>query len=280
MAAPPMKPQRTVFFVSDRTGITAEILGRTLLTQFQGVEFQKHTLPFVDTVEKAQTVLKEINDTARKEGRRPIVISTLIEDRVRDVIQTADALCLDLFAGFIQKLESEFGVESSHALGLTHGIGDELVYQKRIDAINYALSHDDGLTTANYAIANVILVGVSRTGKTPTSLYLAMQYGIHAANYPLTPDDFGDTHLPKPLAPYRDKLYGLTINPERLSRIRNERKPGSSYASLENCRKELDSAGAIMKTAGLHVLDTSTKSVEEIAISILHDTGLMERAQR
>lgn len=275
-----MKPTRTVFFVSDRTGITAEILGRTLLTQFQGVEFQKHTLPFVDTAEKARTVQKEINDTARKEGRRPLVISTLIEDKVREVIHTADALCIDLFAGFIQKLETELGMESSHALGLTHGIGDELAYQKRIDAINYALTHDDGLSTANYAIADVILVGVSRTGKTPTSLYLAMQYGIHAANYPLTPDDFGATRLPAPLAPYRDKLYGLTIHAERLSRIRNERKPGSSYASLENCRKEIDAAGAIMKTAGLHILDTTTKSVEEIAISILHDTGLMERVQR
>ena len=275
-----MKPQRTVFFVSDRTGITAEILGRTLLTQFPDVEFHKHTLPFVDTVEKARTTLKEINQTARKEGRRPIVISTLIEDDVRDVILNADALCIDLFAGFIRKLESELGMESSHALGLSHGIGDELAYQKRIDAINYALAHDDGATTTNYGIADVILVGVSRTGKTPTSLYLAMQYGIHAANYPLTPDDFGDTRLPEPLAPYRDKLYGLTINPERLARIRNERKPGSRYASLENCRGEIESANAIMNNAGLHVLDTTTKSVEEIAISILHDTGLMERIQR
>jgi regulator of PEP synthase PpsR (kinase-PPPase family) len=275
-----MKPQRTVFFVSDRTGITAEILGRTLLTQFPDVEFHRHTLPFVDTVEKARTTLKEINDIARKEGRRPIVISTLIEDDVRDVILNADALCIDLFAGFIRKLESELGMESSHALGLSHGIGDELAYQKRIDAINYALSHDDGLSTANYAIADVILVGVSRTGKTPTSLYLAMQYGIRVANYPLTPDDFGDTRLPEPLAPYRDKLYGLTINPERLARIRNERKPESRYASLENCRGEIDAANAIMGKVGLHILDTTTKSVEEIAISILHDTGLMERIQR
>ena len=275
-----MKPQRTVFFVSDRTGITAEILGRTLLTQFPDVEFHKHTLPFVDTVEKARTTLKEINQTARKEGRRPIVISTLIEDDVRDVILNADALCIDLFAGFIRKLESELGMESSHALGLSHGIGDELAYQKRIDAINYALAHDDGATTTNYGIADVILVGVSRTGKTPTSLYLAMQYGIHAANYPLTPDDFGDTRLPAPLAPYRDKLYGLTINPERLARIRNERKPESRYASLENCRGEIESANAIMNKAGLHILDTTTKSVEEIAISILHDAGLMERVQR
>lgn len=275
-----MKPVRTVFFVSDRTGITAEILGRTLLTQFRDVEFHKHTLSFVDTAEKARATLKEINDTARGEGQRPLVISTLIEDKVREIIFTADALCIDLFAGFIQKLESELGMESSHALGLTHGIGDELAYQKRIDAINYALAHDDGVTTRNYEHADVILIGVSRTGKTPTSLYLAMQYGIHAANYPLTPDDFGDTRLPAPLVPYRDKLYGLTINAERLSRIRNERKPGSRYASMENCREEIESATAIMNSAGLHILDTSTKSVEEIAISILHDTGLMERIQR
>ncbi|TAM45554.1 MAG: kinase/pyrophosphorylase [Gammaproteobacteria bacterium] len=275
-----VKPVRTVFFVSDRTGITAEILGRTLLTQFRDVEFHKHTLSFVDTAEKARATLKEINDTARGEGQRPLVISTLIEDKVREIIFTADALCIDLFAGFIQKLESELGMESSHALGLTHGIGDELAYQKRIDAINYALAHDDGVTTRNYEHADVILIGVSRTGKTPTSLYLAMQYGIHAANYPLTPDDFGDTRLPAPLVPYRDKLYGLTINAERLSRIRNERKPGSRYASMENCREEIGSATAIMNSAGLHILDTSTKSVEEIAISILHDTGLMERVQR
>ncbi len=275
-----MKPQRTVFFISDRTGITAEILGRTLLTQFQDVEFQKRTLPFVDTPEKAQTVLKEINATARKEDRRPLVISTLIEDKVREIIQTADALCIDLFAGFIQRLETELGMESSRALGLTHGMGDELAYRKRIDAINYALAHDDGATVTHYDLADVILVGVSRTGKTPTSLYLAMQYGIHVANYPLTPDDFGDTRLPAPLVPYRDKLYGLTINAERLARIRNERKPDSSYATLENCRKEIESANAIMKAAGLRILDTSTKSVEEIAISILHDTRLMERVQR
>ncbi len=275
-----MKPARTVFFVSDRTGITAEILGRTLLSQFRGVEFRKRTLPFVDTVEKAQATQKEINAAARTEGQRPLVISTLIEDKVRDIVLSADALCIDLFAGFIQMLESELGMESSHALGLTHGIGDELAYQKRIDAINYALAHDDGASTRNYEHADVILVGVSRTGKTPTSLYLAMQYGIHTANYPLTPDDFGDTRLPVSLAPYRDKLYGLTINAQRLARIRGERKPGSSYASLENCRGEIEAANAIMKTAGLHILDTSTKSVEEIAISILHDTGLMERVQR
>ena len=275
-----MKPRRTVFFVSDRTGITAEMVGRTLLTQFPGIEFHKHTLPFVDTPERAREAVKTINEAARLEDRRPIVLSTLMNDDVREALHACDGLCLDLFAGFINRLEDELGMESSHALGLSHGMGDELAYQKRIDAINYALAHDDGLITANYHLADVILIGVSRAGKTPTCLYLAMQYGIRAANYPLTPDDFERGDLPKPLQPHRERLYGLTINPERLARIRNERKPDSRYASLENCRGEIDAANAIMGKAGLRILDTTTKSVEEIAISILHDTGLMERIQR
>lgn len=272
-----MKPTRTVFFVSDRTGITAEIVGRTLLTQFPGIEFRKRTLPFVDTVEKAREAVRVINETARLENRRPLVLSTLIEDGVRAVVAGCDGLCLDLFAGFIGRLEAELGTESSHALGLSHGMGDELAYQKRIDAINYALAHDDGVTTANYHMADVVLVGVSRTGKTPTSLYLAMQYGIRAANYPLTPDDFGNSGLPKPLLPHRERLYGLTISPERLTRIRSERKPGSRYASLENCREEVRKAEKLLRQERIPLIDTSAMSIEEIAISILHATGLIKR---
>ncbi len=275
-----MKIQRTVFFVSDRTGITAELLGKTLLTQFPDVEFHKHTLPFVDTVEKAESAVTEINRAALQEGKPPIVFSTLINDDVRTTVASANALFLDIFADFIGRLESELSLTSSHALGLSHGMGDELAYQKRMDAVNYTLSHDDGVNTANYDRAEVILTGVSRTGKTPTCLYLAMQYGIHAANYPLTPDDFSEQSLPKPLLPHRAKLFGLTIQAERLAKIRNERKPASRYASLENCRSEIHSAENLMLQAQLPVLDTTIMSVEEIAISILHTTGLIERVKR
>ena len=274
-----MKIQRTVFFVSDRTGITAELLGKTLLTQFPGVEFHKHTMPFVDTVEKAGAVVVEINRAALQEGKPPIVFSTLIDDEVRTTVASANALFLDIFADFIGRLESELGLTSSHALGLSHGMGDELAYQKRMDAVNYTLSHDDGVNTANYDRAEVILTGVSRTGKTPTCLYLAMQYSIHAANYPLTPDDFSEQSLPKPLLPHRAKLFGLTIQAERLAKIRNERKPASRYASLENCRSEIRSAENLMLQAQLPVLDTTIMSVEEIAISILHATGLIKRVK-
>lgn len=271
------KPQRTIFFVSDRTGITAELLGKTLLTQFPGVEFHKRTLPFVDTVEKAENALVEINNTAQREGQRPIVFSTLIHEDVRASLASGNALFIDLFADFIRRLEAELTIESSRALGLSHGMGDELVYQKRMDALNYTLSHDDGMHTANYDRAEVILIGVSRTGKTPTCLYLAMQYGICAANYPLTPDDFTDHVLPKPLLPHRAKLYGLTIQAERLAKIRHERKPESRYASLENCQSEIRAAETLLRQAHVPVLDTTTMSVEEIAISILHGTGLIKR---
>ena len=276
---PSLRTQRTVFFVSDRTGITAELLGKTLLTQFPNAEFRRRTVPFVDTLDKARAVVAEINETARRDGQRPIVFSTLIDDDVRAVVTSANALFLDIFADFIGRLESDLGLTSSHALGLSHGMGDELAYQKRMDAVNYTLSHDDGVNTADYDRAEVILTGVSRTGKTPTCLYLAMQYGIHAANYPLTPDDFPEQSLPKPLLPHRAKLFGLTIQAERLAKIRNERKPASRYASLENCRSEIRYAENLMLQAQLPVIDTTIMSVEEIAISILHTTGLIERVK-
>lgn len=271
------KTQRTVFFVSDRTGITAELLGKTLLTQFPNVEFRKRTFPFVDTVEKARSTLARIDEAARLEGLKPIVFSTLIDPDVRAALASGNALIVDIFTDFIRQLESELGLESSHALGLSHGMGDEMVYQKRMDALNYTLSHDDGMHTNNYDRAELILVGVSRTGKTPTCLYLAMQYGVCAANYPLTPDDFADEALPKPLLPHRNKLYGLTISAERLAKIRHERKPESRYASLENCQNEIRAAEALLRQGHIPVLDTTSMSIEEIAISILHGTGLIKR---
>jgi regulator of PEP synthase PpsR (kinase-PPPase family) len=274
-----MKPKRRVYFVSDRTGITAEVLGRTLLSQFPNVDFDKHTLPFIDTEEKAREVVASINKVRHSHNARPIVLTTLINEDVRAAMADVDALCLDLFEGFIRRLESELGQESSHALGLTHGMRDEITYQKRMDAVNFALTHDDGVNAQAYDKADIILIGVSRTGKTPTCLYLAMQYGFRAANYPLTPEDFESGVLPKPIAGYKKKLFGLTIAPERLSRIRNERRPNSQYASLDNCRRELSAADSLMRQASIPVLDTSSKSVEEIAISLLHATGLIKRVK-
>ncbi len=270
-----MPDQRTVFFLSDRTGITAEMLGNSLLTQFEYFRFQRVTIPFVDSPEKIAEAIRLVNDTARNEGRRPLVISSVVDEAMSETIRReADALTLDLFQVFIAPLEAELGARSSHTAGRSHGIANSHEYFARMDAINFTQAHDDGASTRELAKAQVILVGVSRCGKTPTSLYLALQFGIRAANFPLTPDDFADRKLPASVLPFRDKLFGLTIQPERLREIREERRPGSKYASLENCRLEVRDADAMMVRENIPTLDTTTKSIEEIATTILHRAKL------
>ena len=270
-----MPNRRTVFFLSDRTGITAEMLGNSLLTQFEDFAFHRVTIPFVDSPEKIGDAIREVNATAEREERRPIVISSVDDEGMSETIRReANALTLDLFQVFIQPLETELAAKSSHAAGRSHGIANSHEYFARMEAINFTQAHDDGVATRELPKAQVILVGVSRCGKTPTSLYLALQFGVRAANFPLTPDDFADQRLPASVMPLRDKLFGLTIQPERLREIREERRPGSKYASLSNCRYEVSEAESLMQRHNLPVLDTSSKSIEEIATTILHKARL------
>lgn len=272
-----MANRRTVYFVSDRTGITAEMLGHSLITQFEGIDFKRVTLPFVDTPEKAQQVADRIRQTAAQEGARTLVFSTLVKNELRDIIHIPEAHVVDFFAAFIAPLEAELGQESSHTVGKSHAIDNFHEYNARIEAVNYALAHDDGIKPSDLAAADIVLVGVSRSGKTPTCLYLALQYGLKAANYPLTPDDFGQTGLPKPLAPFKHKLFGLTIMPERLAQIRSERKPDSRYASVDNCRFEVAEAEALYRNASIPHLNTTNKSIEELASTIVHKANLARR---
>ena len=270
-----MPTQRTVFFLSDRTGITAEMLGNSLLTQFEDFQFHRVTIPFVDTPERVQEAIRQVNETGEREGRRPLVISSVVDEAHSETIRReANALTLDFFQVFIQPLEAELSAKSSHAAGRSHGIANSHEYFARMDAINFTQAHDDGATTRDLAKAQVILVGVSRCGKTPTSLYLALQFGIRAANFPLTPDDFADRRLPASVMPFRDKLFGLTIQPERLHQIREERRAGSKYASLANCRFEIAEAEKMMRREGIRWLDSSTKSIEEISTTILQELKL------
>ena len=269
--------KRTAFFVSDRTGITAEMLGHSLLTQFDGVGFHEVTLPFVDSVEKAQEVVKQINQQAASEGMRPLVISTLARTEIAQVVGQANALFLDCFEIFISPLERELGVRASHTVGRSHSVSDFVNYHHRIEAVNYTLSHDDGVSARELNDADVILIGVSRCGKTPTCLYLAMQFGIRAANYPLIPEDFSSMQLPTHLRPLHGKLYGLTIKPERLQQIRTERRPGSQYATLASCQFEVREAEALMRQEGIAYLDATSKSVEELATTILQEARLVRR---
>jgi regulator of PEP synthase PpsR (kinase-PPPase family) len=269
---------RTVFFVSDGTGITAEMLGHSLLTQFEGIEFTQVVMPFVDTAGKAQECLARIEEAKARSPARPIVFCTLVDESLRSMLRRADALVLDFFEGFINPLEVEFRTRSSHAVGRSHSVAHNKEYQDRIEAVNYALAHDDGLGSRELARADVILVGVSRSGKTPTCLYMAMQFGIKAANYPLTPDDFERAELPGAVAPLVGKLFGLTITPERLSEIRQERRPDSRYARLENCRYEVEEAEKLMRRYGIEWLNSTTRSIEEIATKVLQAVKLERRA--
>ena len=269
--------RRTVFFVSDGTGITVEMLGHSLLTQFEGIEFVNVTVPFVASVAKARACVARVNDAAKAASVRPIVFTTLVNSEVRDVIRTADAFMLDFFEIFLDPLEAEFGAKSSHTIGRSHSALDTKQYTHRIEAINFALAHDDGVSSRDLDKADVILVGVSRSGKTPTSLYLALKFGIRAANYPLIPEDFDRLQLPTVLNGYREKLFGLSITPERLCEIRNERRPNSRYANIDNCRFEVRQAENLMQREGVRWADSTTKSIEEIATNIMQDFKLERR---
>jgi len=264
-----MAQRRTVFFVSDGTGITAQMLGHSLLTQFEGVEFNQVTLPFVDSVEKAEDCLARI--AAEADNGQPIVFSTLVNNDLRAVVRRANALFIDFFESFIDPLEAGLGVKSSHTIGRSHSAMDKKEYQQRIEAINFAMAHDDGASHRELGEADVILVGVSRSGKTPTSLYLALQFGVKAANYPLIPEDFQRMQLPEALRSQKAKLYGLTIAPERLREIRQERRPDSTYSALENCRFEIEEAGKLMRREGIRSINSTSKSIEEIATTILRE---------
>jgi regulator of PEP synthase PpsR (kinase-PPPase family) len=232
--------ERSVFFVSDGTGITAETFGNSILAQF-AAKPRHLRRPFIDSIDKARSVIAEINEVAEREGRRPIVFITLVDDTIRSAVTGADCkgLVMDMFSAFVEPLEVEFGVKSNHRIGRFTDVSQSPEYDHRIEAINFSLAHDDGQSSRSLDIADVILVGVSRSGKTPTSLYLAMQHGIKAANYPLIPEDFERDKIPSSLAPFKKKCFGLTIDPERLAQIRHERRPASKYASIENCRYEV-----------------------------------------
>ncbi len=272
-----MTGRRKIFFVSDQTGVTAETLGHSLLEQFDGLEFETTTVPFVDSVDKANRLAARIDEEAQRTGERPVIFASLVRDSVRDALLGCNGLVLDFFDVFLSPLERELNRTSSHTLRKEHGVLDSQGYNLRIEATNFAMAADDGHAAQYYDQSDVILLGVSRSGKTPTCLYLALQYGIFAANYPLTDDDFEAGGLPKSLLPYHGKLYGLTIAPERLRQIRLERRSSGRYATAQQVSFELRAAEALFRRSGIPFIDTTHSSIEEIASTILSDTGLERR---
>ena len=268
---------RTVFFVSDGTAITAETLGQSLLAQFKNTNIREVVVPYVDTLQKAEELIGQIHDAGAEESLRPIVFSTLAQAQIRERILGCNALVLDLFRVFLHPLQEELQAKPLQRTGLFHHIEDMDKYESRINAVNFTLLHDDGAFTKQYDQADLILIGVSRCGKTPTCLYLALKFGLRVANYPFTDEDLAKEALPKTLQPYVNKLYGLTTLPERLQKIRAQRRPGSRYASLAQCRYELRAVEHLFIAIHIPFLNTSTRSVEEIATKIARDRTLQRR---
>jgi len=265
--------RRTVFYISDGTGITAETIGHSVLTQFEGVDADTVRIPFVDSLDKATVAAERVRMEGERTGVRPIVVNTVVEPALSAVLATSGALMLDVFAPFIAPLEAELGTKRQPRVGKAHGLTNFAEYEARINATNYAMSHDDGVDV-NYADAEVILVGVSRSGKTPTCLYLALHFGVRAGNYPLTPDDLERQEIPPNLKLHRRKLFGLTIDPVRLTQVREARRPGSRYAKLDQCRWEVAEAERLLKREGISTLSTTHTSIEEIASKVLASLGL------
>lgn len=269
---------RQVYFLSNGTAITSETLGHSLLAQFPGLHFRSKTIPFVDTVEKARQVVSEIDSGISNPSTLPIIVSTMADLELKNIIDESRALVLDPFVDFLPRLEAILGAESSHA-GRSHRFDNPSLYESRIDAIDFSLIHDDGGKTRNYHETDIILIGVSRTGKTPSCLYLALQFGLKAANYPITEEDMDSDQLPEPIRPYMARLYGLTTDPNRLCKIRQERRPDSRYSSLEQCRFELRAVEEMYFHHKIRFLNTTHMSVEEIAARIVEDTGLHRMEQ-
>ncbi|ERL54845.1 posphoenolpyruvate synthetase regulatory kinase/phosphorylase PpsR [Psychrobacter aquaticus] len=268
---------RTAFFISDGTAITAETLGRAILSQFASVPFETRVLPYVDSLERAEEAVEQINMAYQRDGFLPLVFDTIVNPEIREKINSAESCNLDMYEGLIGRVAEETGVEPDGHSGHAHDDVDSETYKERIDAVHFALDNDDGARTRHYDAADIILIGVSRSGKTPTSLYLALQFGIRAANYPLTEDDLYDNQLPKALRAHKDKLFGLLIDTDRLVKIRQERRAGSRYSSYQQCQQEQRAIQGIYITHGISSLDVSEMSVEEIATRILQMTGLKRR---
>ena len=268
---------RSVFFISDGTAITAETLGHSLLAQFPNVNFDIHIRPYIDTEESALNIVHDINHIAARDGSLPLVFDTLVDPDIRDIINTANAVNLDVFEGLISKLADVLGTPPTDLVGQTHAVTDSESYKSRIDAVHFALDNDDGARTRHYDQADLILIGVSRSGKTPTSIYLSLQFGIRVANYPLTEEDLDDNRLPAVLKPHRNKLFGLMIDADRLVAIRTERKANSRYASFSQCQMELRAIEGIYISEGIPFLNVSEMSIEEISTRVLQMTGLKRR---
>ncbi|USD19716.1 posphoenolpyruvate synthetase regulatory kinase/phosphorylase PpsR [Microbulbifer variabilis] len=271
------KDKRTAFFISDGTGLTVEGIGHSLLAQFQDQHVEQVTLPYIDSTEKVQQALQRIESAAQESGLQPIIITSIVSDQIRDQLHQSPALMLDIFENYLTPLANLFGRDPAQTVNVSHGIADNRRYSERIDAVHFAIDNDDGRRISEFEQADVILLGVSRSGKTPTCLYLALQFGLRAANYPITEEDMDSTTLPKILRPFQRKLFGLTIDPKRLMQIRQERRANSRYASIGQCEFEVRQVEQMLRRAQVPFLNATQLSVEELATRLMSQAGIERR---
>lgn len=267
----PAREKRHAFIVSDRTGLTAEAMAHSLLSQFPGIDFQIESFTFVDTPGKAQRLVERCRNLQEQSGHLPLIFLTMVDDSLRALFERQDVPIFDLFHAFIGPMERHLGMKSSHTIGKSHGVNDEQAYTSRIAAVHFALQTDDGMDLEHYGQADLIIVGVSRCGKTPTSLYLSLHYGLFVANYPLTDHELEHKQMPAALEGHAHKLFGLTIDPFRLLQIRQQRYQGD-YSSASTCQREIAQAEALFRSQNIPWLNTTRMSVEEIGAMIVNRT--------
>lgn len=262
------QPAVPVFFLSDSTGISAETMGNALLIQFPELRFERRLIPFITTVEEARRVVAVL-DRAMDGPVTPLAFSTTAVTEIRDELHRSRCPLIDFFDLHMARVESILGSPGLRVAARLHGLGDVQRYNTRMAAVEYAIEHDDGQSLRALDKADVILLAPSRCGKTPTTMYLALQHGIFVANYPLVPEDLETHELPRPVKAIRERCFGITTTPARLSQVRNERRPHSRYASLEQCSYELRQAEAMYRAHRIPVINSSAKSVEEMSTVIL-----------
>lgn len=270
MSTPGTAPQPTVpvYVLSDATGISAETMASALLLQFPQVPFERHVIPFIVTVEEARKVVAQL-DAVAAGPVTPLVFMTVVNDEVRAALQSITVPIIDFVGDHLPVIERTLGRAGDHQPARLHGTGDQRRYNRRMAAVEYAIEHDDGQSLRALDKADLVLIAPSRCGKTPTTMFLALQHGIFVANYPLIDEDLEVDELPRPVREMKDRCFGLISSPQRLTEVRTERRPDSRYASPEQVQWELSRARRMYRDHDIPFIDTSTRSVEEIATIIL-----------
>jgi [pyruvate, water dikinase]-phosphate phosphotransferase / [pyruvate, water dikinase] kinase len=264
--------ERTIFVLSDSTGSTAETVARAAVMQFSDANIRIRRFPNVRT----EAALRRILNLAK--GENAMVVHTVGLRTLRDLMNyETDRLglnSLDLLGPLLTRLSTHLGRVPYNLPGLLHQLDD--AYFGRVEAVEFTVRHDDGLGMDTLAGADIIIAGVSRTSKTPLSMYLA-HLGHRVANVPIVPG------IPPPeqlLDAPKEKVFGLIIRPEALIRVREERlrklgvRKKTSYVDNHAIQEELVQARRLFQSQGWHVIDVSGKAVEEVATELMTHLGM------